>query len=156
MRRVLCPVLLLVLLAVTGCSNPRHYFSLEEWGDGWQLKVEEKEASFRASWVEGDKRSAKLVNYHDAPNGEYIVVNTLYLEIDKQGKVTNGRLKRFTTPDFSRRASYERGAKWFRVLSGTCPLDAQGNGEVNVKCEGKYEFQGTVVPDDQTKVIKPE
>ncbi|MBE7492028.1 MAG: hypothetical protein HS108_09785 [Planctomycetes bacterium] len=156
MRRTCTLVLVLLAAAVAGCSNPRHYFSLEEWGDGWKLKVEEKDSSFRASWVKGDRRSVKLVNYHDAPNGEFIIVNTLYLEVDAQGKVTNGRLKRFTTPDFSRRARYEGGAKWWRVLRGSCVLDAQGNGEVDVACEGKYEFAGKVVPDKETKVIKPE
>lgn len=156
MRQLTLTVLLLAAAVLAGCSNPRHYFSLEEFGQGWQLKVEEQDKAFRASWVEGENRSAKLMNYHEAPNGEYYVVNTLYLEVARDGKVVNGRLKRATTPEISQRAYYERYAKWFRVLGGTCRLDEKGNGEVDVKCEGKYEFQGTVVPDENTKVIKPE
>jgi hypothetical protein len=156
MRALAVVVLLCVAVAATGCSNSRGYFAIEEFGEGWQLKVEEKDKSFRASWVEGKNRTAKLVNYHDAPNGEYIVVNTLYLELDKDGRVVNGRLKRFTTPEFSKRAFHERHANWWRVLRGSCVLDAKGNGQVDVTCEGKYEFKGSVEADEYTKFIKPE
>lgn len=156
MGRTCTLVLILLAVAVTGCSNPRHYFSLEEWGDGWTLKVEEKDKVFRASWVKGDNRSIKLVNYHDSPNGQFVIVNTLYLEVDKQGKVLSGRLKRATTPEISKRAYYERYAKWWRVLRGSCVLDSKGDGTVDVTCEGAYEFSGTVVPDEKTQVIKPE
>ncbi len=156
MRRALGVVSLLLLLCAAGCSNPKAYFSLQEFGEGWKLKVVEKDKIFRASWVEGDNRSAKLVNYHDAATGEFIVVNTLYLELDKAGKVINGRLKRVATPEFNKRAYYERNAQWFRVLAGTCVLDKEGNGSVDVRCEGGFDFVGTVVPDEKMVKPKPE
>lgn len=155
MRHALCVVCLL-MMSLAGCSNPKAYFSLQEFGEGWQLKVVEKDKVFRASWVEGSNRSAKLVNYHDAPTGEFIVVNTLYLELDKAGKVVNGRLKRVATPEFSKRAYYERNAQWFRVLAGSCVLDKNGDGNVDIKCEGGFDFVGTVVPDDKMVKPKPE
>lgn len=158
MTRVSIVVLALALLA--GCSNPVHYFRLEETGEGWQLQVEEKGRSFRASWVKGDHRSGKLVNYHEAPNGTHIVVNTLYLEMDDAGRVVRGMLKRVVTPELSRASYYERVAErnavWWAVTGGTCLLDKDGNGKVDVTCKGGYSFTGDVVADDKLKVIKPE
>jgi hypothetical protein len=154
MRRFIAAVM--ALLAVAGCANPAGYFSLQEYGQGWTLKIEERGETFRASWVKGDNVSAKLVNYHDAPVGGFLVVNTLYLEVGAGGKVVNGRLKRVATPEFSKQAYYERHAEWFRVLSGTCVLDAEGSGTVSVLCEGGYSFEGDVVPDEKMEIIKPE
>lgn len=145
----------LLLALITGCANPQELFRLEEYGQGWRLKIEEGEGeSFRASWVGGDNRSMKLVNYHDADTGGFIVINMLYLEVDAQGNVVNGRLKRFAIPEWSKRLNYERGAKWFNVLSGRVQLDAEFNGELQVKCQG-YEFNGRIIPDENLKVIKP-
>lgn len=148
-------LLLPLLLLVTACSSSRAQFRLEEWGEGWKLDVREDGTRFRASWVKGDHRSAKLVNYHDAETGNYVVVNTLYLELDPAGKVLEGRLKRVAMPDFERESYYERNAQWFRVLAGTCTLDANGAGSVDVKCEGNYAFAGGVTPMDDLKVTKP-
>jgi hypothetical protein len=156
MSRMSVVVVSLLALALSACANPAGYFSLQEFGQGWKLKVEEKGETFRASWVKGDHTSAKLANYQDTNASGFIVVNTLYLEIEKGGKVANGRLKRVVTPEFSKQAYYERNAQWFRVISGTCVLDAEGNGVLDVLCEGGYAFKGEVVPDEKMEIIKPE
>lgn len=149
-------VVSLLALAVVGCANPRKYFRLEEFGQGWKLEVKDKGTAILPKWVKGDHLSSKLLNYYEATAGGVYVINTLYLEIAADHKVVNGWLKRWSTPDFDRRAYFEGRAEWFRVLSGQCVLDAEGNGTVDVRCEGGYEFRGDVVPSEKMKVIKPE
>jgi len=156
MSRLAAIVLTLLLMAVAGCANPMHYYRLEEHGQGWKLEVKEGGDTFLAKWVKGDNRSVKLLNYHQAPAGGYYVINVLFLEVDSQGEVVNGWLKRWATPEFSRRAYFEGRAEWFRVLGGTCVLDAGGTGEVDVRCEGKYEFKGSVLADENVLVKKSE
>jgi hypothetical protein len=151
----LCTALLIGLL-LSACAGGDKYFRLEEYGEGWKLDIKEEGEAFRASWVEGDKRSAKLVGYHDDPRSDYYVVNTLYLELDKDGNVTNGRLKRVVLPEFEQRSYYERNAQWFRVLEGSCLLDKQFTGTVKVRCEGGYEFDANVQPMENLEVTRPE
>jgi hypothetical protein len=146
----------MLLLVVAGCSGGEAYFRLEEYGEGWQLQIKEDGDAFRASWVEGDRRSTKLVGYADAEGSNYYVVNTLYLELADDGTVTNGRLKRVVLPDFEQRAYYEQNAQWFRVLEGTCILDEQLSGYVNVRCEGGYEFDAGVEPMPNLEIKRPE
>ena len=146
----------MLLLVLAGCGGGEAYFRLEEYGEGWTLQVMEDGDTFRASWVEGEHRSTKLVGYADAETGNYYVVNTLYLELADDGSVTNGRLKRVVLPDFEQRAYYEQNAQWFRVLEGTCKLDEQLNGNVKVRCEGGYEFDGSVEPLPNLETKRPE
>ncbi len=153
MRTALC----LLLLLLAACSSGEKYFRLEEYGEGWKLNIEEKDKDqFRASWVEGSNRSIKLVNYQDDPASKYLILNTLYLEIDDAGVIKDGRLKRVVLPEMSRSSYYERNAQWFRVLEGTCKLNQQFEGTVNLRCEGKYEFAGNVLPIDDLQVTRPE
>ena len=149
-------IALLLLLMVAGCAGGESYFRLEEYGEGWKLEIKDDGESFRASWVEGEHRSTKLVGYADADTGNYYVVNTLYLELDDKGGVANGRLKRVVLPDFEKREYYEQNAQWFRVLEGTCELDEQLNGNLYVRCEGGYEFSGSVEPLDDLETKRPE
>lgn len=153
MRTALC----LLLLLLAACSSGESYFRLEEYGEGWKLSIEEKDKDqFRASWVEGSNRSIKLVNYQDDPASKYLILNTLYLEVDETGVIKDGRLKRVVLPEMSRSSYYERNAQWFRVLEGTCKLNPQFEGTVNLRCEGKYEFAGKVLPIDDLQVTRPE
>lgn len=146
----------LLALFVLGCSSGEGYFRLEEYGEGWDLRIEEEEESFAARWVEGDHRSVKLVNYYDDDGSEYYILNTLYLELKEDGSVAEGRLKRVVLPEFEKRSYYEQKAQWFRVLQGTCTLNDRLEGRVSVRCEGGYEFTGDVVPMDELKIIEPE
>lgn len=151
----LCTALLIGLL-ISACASGEQYFRLEEYGEGWKLEIKEEGETFRASWVEGDNRSTKLVGYHDDPRSDYYIVNTLYLELADNGSVVNGRLKRVVLPEFEQRAYYERNAEWFRVLEGSCLLDEQLKGTVKVRCEGGYEFDANVEPIDNLEVTRPE
>ncbi|MCB9932634.1 MAG: hypothetical protein H6841_04340 [Planctomycetes bacterium] len=151
----LCAALLAGLL-LAACASGDDYFRLEEYGEGWKLEIKEEGETFRASWVEGEHRSTKLVGYHDDPGSQYYIVNTLYLELDEDGSVINGRLKRVVLPEFEKRSYYERNAQWFRVLEGNCLLDKQLNGTVRVRCEGGYEFNANVEPIENLEVTRPE
>lgn len=147
--------LLLVSLCLLGCSSASDYYRLEKWGDGWQLEVKEEKDRFTAKWVKGDKRSVELTNYDDSKEG-VTYINTLYLELGKDGSVNNGRLKRFISNKFERRAYEESHAQWFVVLGGKCILDGNGNGTLEVHCQGDYKFSGKVVPSSELKEIKPQ
>jgi hypothetical protein len=150
-------VLALSLALLVGCTSAERQFRLEEWGEGWQLNVEEHDGrKFTATWVKGDHRSLQLLNYHDAPRGGYTVVNTLYLEVDGQGTVQRGMLKRYAVPEFSESALAEAGAKWWRVLEGWCRIDETGHGTVQVRCEGAFNFEGVVEPRDNLEIKRPE
>jgi hypothetical protein len=147
-------VLALFVLLISACGGGEGYFRLEEYGEGWKLEIKEDDETFRASWIEGSNRSAKLISYADAPGAtDYYIVNTLYLEIDAKDTVVNGRLKRVVLPQFEQRTYYEQNAEWFRVLEGTCTLDEQLKGQVRVRCQGGYEFDASVepMPDLETK-----
>lgn len=147
---------LLAAFALAACSSGDNYFRLEEYGEGWQLSVEETDKDqFRASWVEGSNRSVKLVNYQDDKGSKYTILNTLYLELDDKGTVRDGRLKRVVLPEFSRSSYYERNAQWFRVIEGSCTLNASYEGSVKLRCEGKYEFEGQVLPIEDLQVTRP-
>lgn len=147
--------LLFVSLCLLGCSSASDYYRLEKWGDGWQLEVKEEKDRFTAKWVKGDKRSVELTNYDDSKEG-VTYINTLYLELGKDGSVNNGRLKRFISNKFERRAYEESHAQWFVVLGGKCILDGNGNGTLEVHCQGDYKFSGKVVPSSELKEIKPQ
>lgn len=147
---------LLICVILTGCAGGEGYFRMEKYGEGWQLSVKEEGETFRASWVEGDNRSLKLIGYADAEGSDYYILNTLYLEVAKDGSVANGRLKRVVLPDFEKRTYYEQNAQWFRVLEGTVKLDAELYGEFSVRCEGGYEFVGQIAPIDDLKTTRPE
>ncbi|MCA8910928.1 MAG: hypothetical protein KDB82_04440 [Planctomycetes bacterium] len=146
----------LFVLALAGCSSGSEYFRLEEYGEGWKLNIKEEGESFKASWIEGEHRSAKLVSYAGTDGSDYYVVNTLYLELDDSGKVANGRLKRVVLPDFEQRSYYEQNAQWFRVIEGNCRLDDHLKGKLNVRCEGGYEFNADVEPMEDLTVTRPE
>lgn len=146
----------LMALSLVGCASGETYFQLEEYGQGWELRIVEEEDAFRASWVAGDNQSTKLVNYYDDEGSDYYILNTLYLELDGRGNVVNGRLKRTVLPEFERRTYFEQKAQWFRVLEGSCVLNEDLEGMINVRCEGGYEFKGDVEPIDDLEVIKPE
>lgn len=148
-------IAMLLLLMLAGCSSGESYFRLEEYGEGWKLDIKDDGETFKASWVEGDHRSTKLVGYSDAPSADYYILNTLYLELDDAGKVVNGRLKRVVLPEFEMRTYYEQNAQWFRVLEGRCTLNAQLEGTVEVRCEGGYEFNGNVEPMDDIVITRP-
>jgi hypothetical protein len=153
--KIVALALLLALLA--GCVSSERQFRLEEWGEGWTLNVREVDGrDFRASWVPGDNRSLQIVNYHDAPQGGFTVINTLYLEVEKDGTVTNGMLKRVAVADFSRQAYAEQPARWFKVLEGWCRLDEEGRGELKVRTQGGFEFEGDVRPMRGLQVRRPE
>lgn len=161
MRSVAALSLMLVLLV--GCASSDNYFRLEEYGEGWSLKVvdgrpteREPDGSFRASWVEGENRSTKLVGITETKGGDYYIVSTLYLEVDAQGNVVNGLLKRVVLPEFEQRSYYERTAPWFKVLEGTCHLNADLTGRLSVRCESDYEFDAEILPMDGLTVRKPE
>lgn len=144
----------LLAFLMLGCASGEGYYRLEEYGEGWQLHIVERERSFEARWRAGDNRSAKLVNYYDDKGSDYIIVNTLYLELDEEGDVVEGRLKRIPMRDFERQ--YYTRAGWFRVLGGTCVLDEDLNGTLDVRCEGGYVFKGEVTPMDNLETIRPE
>jgi hypothetical protein len=148
-------ILVLVLVGVgVGCASSERYFRLEELGEDWRLEVEEIDGSrFRAVWVPGDNRSTRIVNIQDAPRPGFTAVNTLYLEVDEQGKVVDGWLKRFIVRDV-RRASVEDGATWWRVIEGWCRLDEQGNGKLKVRTQGGYNFEGKVIPMEDMETRK--
>ena len=149
--------LILLVLLLSACGGGEGYFRLEEYGEGWQLQIKEDDETFRASWIEGENRSVKLISYEDAPgSSDYYIVNTLYLEIDNKDAVANGRLKRVVLPQFEQRTYYEQNAQWFRVLEGSCKLDETLNGSVTVRCEGGYEFDATVEPMPNLEVKRPE
>ena len=147
---------LLFLLLLAGCASGEGYFRLEEYGEGWKLNIQEEGESFRASWVEGDNRSLKLIGYADVPGSDYYILNTLYLEVAEDGTVADGRLKRVVLPDFERRTYYEQSAQWFRVLEGTVRLDAELSGSFKVRCEGGYEFDAKLTPIDDLQTTRPE
>lgn len=147
--------LLIACLLLLGCSSASEYYRLEKWGEGWKLEVKEEKDRFVAKWIKGDKRSVELLNYDDSKEG-VTYVNTLYLELAPNGAVTNGRLKRFLSNKFERRAYEEAHAQWFVVLSGQCVLDANGKGTLDVRCQGGYAFKGQVLPSDDLKEIKPQ
>lgn len=147
---------LLFVMVLAGCSSGENYFRLEEYGEGWKLSVKEDGESFKASWAKGDHRSTKLVGYAPVPGADYYLLNTLYLELDDDGTVVNGRLKRVVLPDFEQRLYYEQNAQWFRVLEGRCLLDEKLSGTVDVRCEGGYEFQANVEPINDIEILKPE
>jgi len=149
-------VLVVCALLTCACAGGEGYYRLEEYGEGWQLKIKEDDETFRASWVEGENRSAKLVGYFDDPGSDYYILNTLYLELDGKGAVVNGRLKRVVLPEFEQRTYYEQNAQWFRVLEGSCLLDKDYSGTVKVRCEGGYEFDGAVEPMNNLEVKRPE
>lgn len=151
--RLFC--LLLVSLCLLGCSSASDYYRLEKWGDGWKLDVKEEKDRFTAKWVKGDRKSVELSNYDDSRES-VTYINTLYLELDNSGNVTNGRLKRFITSKFERRSYEETHAQWFVVLGGKCVLDGNGKGTLDVHCQGDYVFAGNVVPANDLKEIKPE
>ncbi|MCC7509351.1 MAG: hypothetical protein IT464_08240 [Planctomycetes bacterium] len=155
MKYAICTLLLALLV---GCASAEQYFRLEEWGEGWKLFVEEKDGeAFRASWVEGDNTSLKLVNYHSAGSGgDFTVINTLYLEVDKTGKIVQGRLKRVTTVGFDEARAREQGAQWFRVLQGNALVGKDARGTLNVRCEGGFDFAGTIEPMDGLEIKRPE
>ena len=154
MRLICLAVLTLTLL---GCVSAERQFRIEEWGEGWQLKVEEHDGrKFKATWVKGDHRSLQLMNYHDAAQGGFTVVNTLYLELDESGEVVQGMLKRFAVPEMTERAMAEAGAKWWRVLEGWCRVDEEGYGTLKLRCEGAFEFEGDVEPRDNIEIKRPE
>lgn len=153
MNRLMTATTALFLLAfVGGCANPSGHFRLEEYGQGWELNVEEEKGGegLRAKWKAGDNRSSKFVNIDDKGSG--YIISMLYLEIEKGGNVKNGLLKRFTMKDFSEKTYMEeKGAQWFRVLEGTVKLDDEFEGELHVRAEGSYEFKGEVSPDSEMK-----
>lgn len=153
MKLILTAVLSMMVL---GCASGETYFRLEEYGEGWKLNVVEEEETFRASWVAGENRSARLVNYYDDKGSDYYILNTLYLELDDAGQVVEGRLKRVVLPEFEQRSYYEQKAQWFRVLEGTCVLNERLEGTLDVRCEGGYVFIGEVRPLDDLEVVKPE
>lgn len=144
-------------LFLAGCVNPERQFRLEERGEGWQLRTKEVDGKdFRASWIKGDNSSYRLVNYHDAPSGGFTIINTLYLEVDKSGAVKQGLLKRVAVADFSRQAYAEQGARWFQVIEGWCRVDGEGNGELKLRTQGGFEFEGDVRPMPGLEVRRPE
>ena len=149
-------VVMLLLLMLVGCSSGESFFRLEEYGEGWKLNIKDDGETFKASWIKGENLSAKLVGYSDASNANYYILNTLYLELDEDGKVVNGRLKRVVLPEFEKRTYYEQNAQWFRVLEGRCTLNAQLEGTVEVRCEGGYEFNGSVEPMNDIVITRPE
>jgi hypothetical protein len=149
-------VLGLLVLLLSACGGGEGYFRLEEYGEGWKLEIKEEDETFRAAWIEGENRSVKLISYADAPGStDYYIVNTLYLEVGDKNTVVNGRLKRVVLPQFEQRTYYEQNAQWFRVLEGTCKLDAQLNGQVNVRCEGGYEFDAAIEPMPNLETKRP-
>ena len=151
--RLLC--LLLLSLCLLGCSSASDYYRLEKWGDGWALEVKDEKDRFEARWVKGEHKSVELTNYDDAHQG-VTYINTLFLELASDGSVIKGRLKRFISNKFDRRAYEESHAQWFAVLSGKCVLDGNGNGTLDVHCQGDYKFSGKVVPASDLKEIKPQ
>ena len=147
-------VLLMAALALAGCGSVADYYRLEEWGDGWKLDVRERGKQFEARWVEGSNRSMRLTNIDDRLNG-VTAVNRFYLELDKDGKVVAGRMKRFITRDMN--DPYKESlAQWFKVLSGTCVVDSSLNGQIDVQCEGDYAFKGIVRPAQKVEKIEHE
>ncbi len=152
-KTLLC--LALLVLLTQGCSTSADYYRLDQWGEGWKLDVKEERDRFTARWVKGDNRSVQLVNYDDSRD-TITVINTLYLELAKDGSVVSGRLKRIVASSLDRRTYEESHAKWFGVLSGNCVLDATGKGHLDVTCQGGYRLKGEVIPADNLKVIKPE
>ncbi|MBZ0136486.1 MAG: hypothetical protein K8I27_08955 [Planctomycetes bacterium] len=151
------PVLtLLIALLLTACGGGEGYFRLEEYGEGWKLDIKEEGEAFRASWVEGENRSLKLVGYADAPGSDYYILNTLYLELDGDGRVVDGRLKRIVLPEFEMRTYYEQNAQWFRVLEGSVQMDADLSGAFKVRCEGGYEFDARIQPISDLQAKRPE
>ena len=149
-------LLLLFACAIAGCGGGESYFRLEEYGEGWKLNVKEEDETFRASWIPGENRSAKLVSYADAPSSGYYVVNTLFVEIDEDDNIVDGRLKRVVLPDFEQRSYYEQNAQWFRVLEGKCVLNDKLEGNVDVRCEGGYEFNASIEPLQGLEIMRPE
>ena len=145
-----------ILLLLAGCAGGEGYFRLEEYGEGWKLQIKEDGETFRASWVEGENRSLKMVGYADAEGSDYYILNTLYLEVADDGRVANGRLKRVVLPEFEKRSYYEQNAQWFRVLEGSVKLDADLHGAFKVRCEGGYEFDAQVAPIDNLQTKRPE
>ncbi len=155
MKVLIAPVLLLFLLSA--CASAEHYFRIEEWGEGWELKVEDRDGrSFEANWVKGNNRSLQLSNYHEAAQGGFTVINTLYLEVDRDGNVRKGMLKRFAVPEMDTRHYAEGHARWWRVIEGWCRLDETGRGTLHVRCEGAYEFTGNVEPRSGIEIRRPE
>lgn len=148
MRLILAASAVLVVLLLTACGSSRNQFRAEEYRDGWALDVRDDGDVFRARWIKGENHSAKIVNYYDADRGGSVVVNTLYLELDDNGDVVQGRLKRVVVPEFAERHYYESSAQWFRVLDGWCRLNHKAEGTLQVQCEGGYEFKGDVTASD--------
>ncbi|MDH5642501.1 MAG: hypothetical protein OEY28_14530 [Nitrospira sp.] len=154
--KVITALFLLSILAA-GCGSSANRYSLDEWGDGWKLQVEEmKDRSFKAKWVVGENRSVKILNYDDTDDRGFVRINTLYLELDTDGKVVEGRLKRVVMPEFERAHYVDGDAEWFKVVNGTCILDEEGAGTIDVTCRGGYVFKGDVTPADDLKRIDPE
>ena len=146
-------VLLLLTASLTACSTASDYYRLEEWGDGWKLEVKDEKSRFTARWVKGDNKSVQLINYDDHREN-ITIINSLYLELANDGTVLQGRLKRIVANRFDKRTYEESHAQWFSVLSGRCQLDANGKGQLEVKCQGGYTFKGEVLPSDNLKQIK--
>lgn len=153
--RALAIGLLLTAFALTGCGSAKNYYLLEEWGEGWTLEVKEEADRFSARWIPGEHRSARLTNYDDS-HSNVVLHNTLFLELDDKGVVVNGRLKRVVMSRFDRTTYEESAAQWFRVLEGSCILDEEGAGDLDVACQGGYRFVGKVSPSDELEFITPD
>ncbi len=154
MNRLTTAFAALFLLAfIGGCASPSGHFRLEEYGQGWTLEVEEEEGGegLRAKWKAGDNASSKFVNMDDKGSG--YIVSMLYLEIEKDGNVKNGLLKRFTMKEFSEKTyKEEKGAQWFRVIEGQVKLNDDMEGELHIRAQGNYEFKGEVNPVSNVKI----
>lgn len=139
----------LVFALLTGCSSPDGAFRLEEWGEGWDLEIKHEGRRFSAKWVKGSHRSVEIKNL-DTSHDAATIENTLFLEIDKDGKVTNGRLKRIAIPNFKMEAFSSARATWWAFIKGTCKLDDRGSGTIDVTFEGgPYVFKGEVFPSSE-------
>ncbi|MHC4841031.1 MAG: hypothetical protein ACYTDT_08780 [Planctomycetota bacterium] len=139
----------MMLFFLVGCASPSGHYRLEEYGQGWTLDVADEDGEgLRAKWKAGDNRSTKFVNMDD--KGSAYIVSMLYLELEADGNVKNGLMKRFTMKEFSEKTyKEEKGAQWFRVLEGKVTLNDELEGDLKVRAEGNYEFEGEVNPDSE-------
>ena len=142
-------VLVLSCVSFVGCSTADNLWRMDENRPGYVLEHEDLgEGKFKARLTKGQGHVLELRNI-DESNSDVVLIHTAWIEIEGDGRVLKGLLKRVMRSGLKKGSYHGSRETWRKITGGQVNLNAEGEGTFVLQYElnsSRAELRGEIVP----------